>query len=305
MYGEEKPEFEILRFDKDLYQYLVNNEPDSLLEKYKDLLDVLGEGVIHIGKSDSSGFYARLRNYFSEPTLMDLYKSEQDSLGDISGINNELSHGLTAFFGQFPQVKPVKIYLHVSGLYQSVIVSDAILSLSADKYLGTDYPLYQSFFYDYQRQGMTSDRIVPDYLLGFLMANFPFWGNEDLLLDRILYEGKLRYVLSLLLPDRPVWEYVGYNREQYAWCSHNQSQIWKTILENQHLFASNYLTTTQYLKDAPYTSFLSTESPGKVGIWLGYQIVTSYMKHNPHTSLQQLMEMTDYPELLKLSKYKP
>lgn len=305
MYGEAHPELEILRFDKDLYQYLVNNEPDSVLEKYKDLLDVFGEGVIHIGKSDSAGFYGRLRKYFSEPALMNLYKSEQDSLSDISGINNELSQGLTIFFGQFPQVRPVKIYLHVSGLKQSVIVSDDILSLSADKYLGADYPLYQSFFYDYQRQLMSPDRIVPDYILGFLMANFPFQGNEDLLLDRILYEGKLRYVISRLLPERQVWEYVGYNREQYSWCSKNQSQIWKTILENQHLFATNYLTTTQYLKEAPNTAYLPSESPGRVGVWIGYQIITSYMKHNSNTSLQQLMEMTDYRELLKQSKYKP
>jgi hypothetical protein len=305
MYGEAHPEFEILRFDKDLYQYLVNNEPDSVLEKYKDLLDVFGEGVLHIGKSDSAGFYVRLRQYFSEPTLMNLYKSEQDSLDDISEINSELSRGLTAFFEQFPQVQPTKIYLHVSGLHQSVIVSDVILSLSADKYLGADYPMYSLYFYDYQRQLMASDRIVPDYLLGLLMANFPFKGNEDVLLDKIIYEGKLRYLLSQLLPDRQAWEYVGYNREQYSWCSNHQSQIWKTILENQHLFAANYLTTTQYLKEAPYTAFLSTESPGKVGIWLGYQIVISYMKQNPNTSLPQLMEITDYQELFKKSKYRP
>jgi hypothetical protein len=305
MYGEEKPEFEILRFDKDLYQYLVNNEPDSALEKYKDFLDVFGERVIHIGKSDSVGFYLRLRKYFSEPTLMNLYKSEQDSLNDISEINHELSKGLTVFFEQFPQVKPTKVFLHVSGLNQSIIVTDDILSLSADKYLGANFPLYQSFFYDYQRQLMTQDRIVPDYLLGFLMANFPFKGDEDMLLDRILYEGKLRYALSRLLLDRQVWEYVGYNKEQYLWCSDNQSQLWKTILENQHLFTANYLTTTQYLKEAPNTAFLPTESPGRVGVWLGYQIVIAYMKQNPHISLLQLMEMTDYRELLKQSKYKP
>lgn len=305
MFGEEKPAFEIQRFDKDLYQYLINNEPDTFLEKYKGLLDVFGERVIQIGKTDSAGFYERLRAYFSEPTLMSLYRSELDSLNDISDISGELSHGLNILLEHFPQLPPPEIYIHVSGFSQNVIVNDELLSLSAEKYLGADYPLYQSFFYDYQRQLMSRDRIVPDYLLGFMMANFPFIGNEDVLLDKILYEGKLRYILSRLLPDRQVWDFTGYSKDQYLWCSNNQSRIWKTILGNQHLFVSNYLTTTQYLKEAPHTAFLPDESPARVGVWVGYQIIISYMKQNPQTSLQQLMEMTDYNELLKQSKYKP
>jgi hypothetical protein len=305
MYGEENPGFEILRFDKDLYQYLTNNEPDSDLKKYAGFLDVFGERVINIGKSDSLDFSGRLKKYFSEPTLMGLYNDELKVMNDISLFNSELSQGFHVFSEHFPLVKHPQVYMHVSGLNQNVIVTDEILSLSADKYLGSDYPLYQEFFYDYQRQLMSPDRIVPDYLLGFMMANFPFKGNEDILLDRILYEGKLRYLLSRLLPDRQIWEYVAYNKEQYMWCSNNQSQIWKTILENQHLFTANYLTTAQYLKEAPHTAFLPVESPGRAGIWLGYQIIIAYMKQNPNTSLQQLMEITDYRELLKQSKYKP
>jgi hypothetical protein len=306
MYGEEKKtEVEILRFDKDLYQYLTDSENDSVFSKYVEFLTIFGENVVFVNKSDSTGLDEKLRNYFSDTVLMRIYKDEQCILNDISGINSELSQGLNRFFEYFPQIKRPKVYLHVSGFNQNVIVTDDILSLSADKYLGSDYPLYQSFFYDYQRQLMSPDRIVPDYLLGFMMANFPFQGNEDVLLDRILYEGKLRYFLSKLLPDRQIWEYVAYSKEQYLWCSNNQSKIWGAILENQHLFAANYLTTTQYLKDSPHTAFLPLESPGRAGIWLGYQIIIAYMKQNPDTSLQQLVEMIDYPMLLKQSKYKP
>ena len=305
VYGEEGPELEIIRFDTELYNYLTNNRPESSLSSYNDFLDLFGQDVIYIGKSDSSGFYNRLKEFFSEPTLMGLYSDEQKSFFDIQSVRTELSYGLDYFLKQFPSIAQPRIYMHVSGLNQNIVVTDSILSISADKYLGADYPLYQDFFYDYQRQLMTSDRIVPDYLLGFMMANFPFEGNDDILLDKILYEGKLRYILSRMLPERQVWEYVGYTKDEYLWCSNNQSRIWKTILENQHLFSPNYVTTSQYLKEAPYTALLPVESPGRVGIWLGYQIIISYMKHKPDTSLSDLMGMTDYNELLKQSKYKP
>ena len=299
------PEFTIIRFDTDLYRYLTQNAPDSVLRNEKEFLDVLGAGVIDIGKSDSTDFYFRLKKYFSDSTLMRIYEDEQDKFFNIIEIDKELSKGLSVFLQQFPKIKPPKVYMHVSGLNQNVVVTDDILSLSADKYLGADYPLYQNYFYDYQRQLMSPDRIVPDYLLGFMMANLPFKGDEDVLLDRMLYEGKLRYFLSQLLPNRQEWEYVGYNKEQYEWCSRYQSTIWKTILENHHLFTADYMTTNLYLKDAPNTAALSSESPGKVGIWLGYQIISAYMKQKPNTGWQELMENANYGEILKQSRYKP
>ncbi|GHT54409.1 gliding motility lipoprotein GldB [Bacteroidia bacterium] len=304
-YGEEIPDFKIIRIDTELYNYLSKNEPDSVLKADTGFWNVLGEKVIGIGRSDSTGFYERLKKYFSEPTLMGLYRDEQKQFADIQTLTSEVSSGLDVFLKEFPAIKRPQVYLHVSGLNQNVIVTNEILSLSADKYLGADYPLYQQFFYDYQRQLMTPDRMAPDYLLGFMMANLPFKGKDDVLLDRMLYEGKLRYILSMLLTDRQAWEYVGYNEAQYAWCSNNQKQIWKTILENQHLFTGNYMTTAQYLKEAPHTSFLPVESPGRVGVWLGYQIIVSYMKQNPDTGFQELMDLTGYQDLLKQSKYKP
>jgi len=303
--GGGTPEFTIIRFDTDLYRYLTRNISDSALQNDKDVLDVLGSGIFGIGKSDSTGFYSRLKNYFSDSTLMRIYKDEQEKFADLTEINEELSNGLHTLLQQFPQIKPPKVYMHVSGFSQNVVVTDDILSLSADKYLGADYPLYQNYFYDYQRQLMSPDRIVPDYLLGFMMANLPFQGDEDVLLDRILYEGKLRYMLSQLLPGRQVWEYAGYDKEQYEWCSQHESLIWKTILEKRHLFTADYITTSQYMNEAPHTAPLPVESPGRVGAWLGYQIVSAYMKQKPNTGWRELMGFTNYQDLLKQSKYKP
>ena len=303
--GRKTAEFEIIRFDVDLYRYLTQNDSDSVIQNHSDFLDIFGAGILDIGKSDSAGFYSRLKNYFSEPTLMGIYKDEQEKFADITEVNEELLNGLHLLLQQFPQIKPPKVYMHVSGFNQNVVVTDDILSLSADKYLGYDYPVYQNFFSDFQRQLMNPDRIVPDYLLGFMMANLPFEGDEDVLLDKMLYEGKLRYILSKLLPDRKEWEYVAYNKEQNDWCRRHQSLIWKTILEKHHLFTADYITTNQYLKDAPHTSALPVESPGRVGIWLGYQIISAYMRQKPNTDWQELINDTDYREILKQSKYKP
>ncbi|MDR0543439.1 MAG: gliding motility protein GldB [Dysgonamonadaceae bacterium] len=303
--SESGPDRKTIRFDRVLYQYLIRNEPDEVLTEYRDFLDEYGEKVIGIGRSDSAGFYDRLKKYFSEPTLMQLYGDEQACLADIPAVDAELSSGMETLLKHFPNLRRPKIYMHVSGWGQNVIVTDDILSLSADKYLGADYPLYPEFFYEYQRQGMSPDRIVPDYLLGFLMANFPFQGNEDVLLDRMIYEGKLRYILSQLLPGRKIREFTGYTQEQYDWCNHHRGRIWQSILENRRLFLPDYPTTSAYLNEAPSTSTLPADSPGRTGIWLGFQIVASYMKHYPATDWQALMDRTDYVDFLKEARFNP
>ncbi len=296
----------INRFDSVLYEYLQNKEPvDSLLNTNLAFLNIYGERVLNIGTTDSSGFYSRLNAFFSEPTLMGLYKDEQEVFENVKPYENELSIAFQRLLNEFPELKIPEIYMHVSGLNQNVIVADSVLSISSDKYLGSDYALYKDFFYDYQFQQMSPNRIVPDYLLGFMMSEFPFKGNSDVLLDRMLYEGKLRYILSVLLQERPVNESLAYSEEQWNWCEKSEAKIWKTILQQKHLYTPDYFITSQYINDAPNTAPLNPSSPGRAGIWVGYRIISSFMKNNPETKWKDLIDLTDYQEILKLSKYKP
>ena len=48
---------------------------------------------------------------------------------------------------------------------------------------------------------------------------------------------------------------------------------------------------------------MDDESPGRVGVWIGWQIVRSYMKNN-NVTLQELFAK-DAKEIFDNSKYKP
>lgn len=283
-------DFPVQRFDTDFYRYINAELPIDSLQKYNPFLNDYRE---------------RVMDDFSDSTLMQMYRDEQTILADISGLQKEIVSGMEILLLHFPDLRQPEIYLHVSGWNYRVVAGENYVSLSADYYLGADYPLYQSYFYEYQLSQMTPERMAPDLFLGFLMSEFPFKGNESVLLDKMLYEGKLRYILSKLLPKRKIWEYVGYTPEEYNWSKDNESRIWKTILEKKQLFTSDYLTTMQYFRDAPYTSALPVESPAKIGILIGYQIVTNYMKQHPKTTWNELMNQEDHLLFLKESKYRP
>jgi uncharacterized protein YjaZ len=60
------------------------------------------------------------------------------------------------------------------------------------------------------------------------------------------------------------------------------------------------------MAEAPFSKFyidIDKESPGRIGVWLGWQIVRSYMNNNEVT-LQQLLQ-TNAEEIFNKSKYKP
>ncbi len=305
VYGEEAI-ITIHRFDKDLFEYLSGEKSqEDLLQDHRRFLDLYGENILGIGNSDSTGFFNRLTEYFSHPLLKQLYQDELKAFADISETEKLVSSGFQFLQSSFDSIQIPELYIHVSGLIQNIIISDKFLSVSADKYMGENYPLYTDFFYDYQRRNMVPERIAPDYLLGFLMAEYPIGSTGETLLDRMLYEGKLRYILSLALPSYSETGIIGYTDEQDEWCRKNESRIWKSILQEKHLYTQERLMIDKYIQDAPHTAFMPDSSPGRVGIWTGYRIILAYMKQAPQTSLQELIKNTDSQGILKISKYNP
>ena len=202
-----------------------------------------------------------------------------------------------------PKEYRVPFAMHVSGFNQNVLVGDSLLSISIDKYLGEEYPLYQDFFYDFQRRLMTPEHIVPDYLAGWLMSEYPFEGKENVLLDRMIYEGKIKYLIHQAFPELKPEVLMGYTETSYNWCKENESNLWKAIIERKHLYTPDLMTTNKYFDNVP-SIFLASDAPGNLGSWLGWQIIDKYMRETNSTP-EALMQNNDSQAILTDSKYKP
>ena len=81
--------------------------------------------------------------------------------------------------------------------------------------------------------------------------------------------------------------------------------MWNYIVENKLLFSSQRMNMVRYINDAPSTTGFPPESPGRTGIWLGWQIVRTYMDRHPEISLPELMNNMDFRGILNESKYFP
>lgn len=310
--GQERNSFadaepiQIHRFDKALFQLIETDNPTmqkQLMHEYYGMLDVIGKGILNMQSPDVTDFFDRLANYYSEPTLKELYRDAITLYDSINDIEKQLGVGFAYLQAYFPSMKVPAVYMHVSGLNQNILVAENLLSISIDKYMGKTYPLYLDFFYDYQLEDMQRSHIVPDYLSGWLLSEYPFAGKDNVLLERMVYEGKMKYLVSHALPEIDSRELMGYSEKDYEWCTAHEKTIWKAIIERKHLYTPDHITTNKYFEDIP-SSFLSFDAPGKLGIWIGWQIVNKYMKETNSTP-EELMKQTDAQEILTASKYKP
>jgi len=121
----------------------------------------------------------------------------------------------------------------------------------------------------------------------------------------MIYQGKLLYFLDALIPDGPELLKIGYKEEQLDWCREHETQMWSYLVEKRLLFSGDRMEMVRFINPAPFTTPFGQKSPGKTGVWIGWQIVKRYMKKNPEMTLQKLMEENDYHKILNESGYAP
>ena len=114
------------------------------------------------------------------------------------------------------------------------------------------------------------------------------------------------YAIAAFLPDSSEQEIIGYTPEQYEWAVQSESNIWKYFIQKEMLYANDPTLTERFISDAPFSKFyleVDKDSPGRIGVWFGWQIVNSFMEHND-LSMQEML-VIDNEELFTKSKYKP
>ena len=89
------------------------------------------------------------------------------------------------------------------------------------------------------------------------------------------------YLTEAMLSKEDPMNLMGYTKDQWDWCKANEGQMWNYIKTYKHLYTYDRLVISKYVNPGPKTAFFPDGLPAKTGIWLGWQIVRSYMKNNP------------------------
>ncbi len=306
---------EIVRFDTAVLQVDTANMQgaiDQLYAHYPTFMPYFSENILGIPFQDTA-YLAQTLPLFLNDTLYGFKQTNArvlETFGDITPIQQQLDGAFSRLRYLYPEIPIPTIYFFVSGFNASILFFDdeaehTNIAVGVDMYLGSDYEYYNRVVYNYQMQTMRKECIAVDVVSAYLFRMFPFTSTKSRLLENMIYRGKIMYVLSLLFPEEPEAEIMGYTAEQMEWCNYYERAIWETMIDKKALFTTETTIITSYLNDGPFTNEISQESPARLGTWIGWKICESYMHNNPHVTLQELLVESDAQRILEQSYYKP
>lgn len=298
----------IHRFDKDLLTLDTTNLKagvKKLYSKYPDFLPEFVYNVLDTTAADTNAVSHEFYKFLADKNFIQVNKKTLQTFDDVSDIEKKISDAFTYIHFYFPEVKLPEIYFYVSGFNRAIMMNDKFIAVGTDLYLGSDYPAYKDYTYEYMLFNMRRECVATDLVSATLFRMFVMNSSEYRLLDNMLFRGKVMYLLSVFMPDEKPEYIMGYSEEQWKWTKKYEKQIWATVIDQKHLFSTDLQLIRKYMNDAPFTAPVSQESPGRLGTWLGWQIVESYMNKNPKVSLSDLMKDSNYQKMLEESGYRP
>ncbi|MCC1483889.1 gliding motility lipoprotein GldB [Winogradskyella immobilis] len=184
------------------------------------------------------------------------------------------------------------------------IVNDSLVLIALDNYLGGDHPFYQNIQL-YISERLSGDKIVSDIAEEYA-KKYTYQQRRKTLLDEMIYFGKLLYFKDVMIPFKSDAEKIGYTTEDVEWAKVNENQIWSYFVEKEVLFSSESKLFGRFIAPAPFSKFylqLDNESPGRLGQYIGWQIVRAYANRTGDDVFKILR--TEPDDIFKNSKYKP
>lgn len=244
-------------------------------------------------------------NKMKNPLWRELYTEVQKKYSNFEPVQKELETLFKHIKYYFPKTKTPKVITVISEMdyNNKVIYADSLLIISLELYLGKDHKFYQ--FPNYLKQNFEQKQILPDVVSSFSIQKIPPVSDNNLM-GQMIYFGKQLVLKDHLLPDYSDADKMGYMPEQVKWCQENESYMWRYFIENELLYNNDQKLNNRFINPAPFSKFyleIDNESPGRVGSWIGWQIVRSFMKNN-EVSLEELLKM-NAKEIFEKSKYKP
>lgn len=255
---------------------------------------------------NDSVFINELYARFSNPHIDTLLIETKKVYGDGSYLKEEFKNAFTTLKYYYPDFQIPKIQTIITGLESDLFVSDSLIIVGLDYYLGTG-ARYRPNMYEYMLRRYQKNFIVPSVML--LYGIDDRYNNTDLrdrtVLAEMITYGKAYYFAKHMMPCVPDSVFIGYTSEEIAGARANQDMIWKRMIEDEAFFATSAQVKQRYIAERPKTYEVGDQAPGRIGTWVGWQIVKKYASKNSNLSLPQVMSIKDAKLIFNESGYRP
>ncbi|APG61213.1 gliding motility lipoprotein GldB [Christiangramia salexigens] len=289
---EVKADFEVVRFD----QKFANSDEAGLADLKKEY------PFLFPARYPDSVWVQKLND-----TIQQEIETEVQKVFPEFSVQNDDLHSLfqhVKFY--FPEFKVPDVFTVTSEVdYKNqVIYTGDYLFVSLDTYLGEEHKFYMGI-QEYLKKNFKSEQIAVDAAAEIAKKYVPK-AESRTFLSHMLYYGKILYLKDLFIPFKSDAQKMGYREKEMEWANANEAQIWRYFIENELLYDTDSELYSRFLYPAPFSKFylqLDAESPSRLGQYIGWNIIRSYMEKNDVSILKMLN--TPAEEIFNKANYKP
>lgn len=285
-------ELKVLRFD----QEFAETTPENLVvikEKYPYFFPSQYSDSIWIAK-------------IQDTLQIELRQAVDSAFSDFTKVQEEITLLFKHIAYYFPAyTTPTVVTLTTDVDYENrIILTDTLLLIGLDNYLGMHHRFYRGID-RYISKGLDKQYLESDIVSAFSkkVISYP---RDRSFLAQMIYYGKELYLKDLLLTWQSDAQKIGYYDEEYSWAQANEEQIWRYFIERELLYSTDAQLGPRFLDPAPFSKFrleLDNESPGRLGRYMGWQIVRAFMDKTD-VPVQELWNLPA-ETIFKEANYKP
>lgn len=264
--------------------------------------------------------------FFDSRTSDEIWEKQRKDSAEIAIYNsvnkifgndkykNDLEQLFSYFKKYFPNELIPEIYTYSSGLqniYEDAVLygrKDGMLFIALDGFLGAESNWYKvEKVFPYLSANMNPDNLLPAVAHTVAEQFVPFNPRQQAFIDLMVDEGKMLIIADALLPKTSDELKIGYTKEQLDWAKSNEEEIWNYFVEQNLIFNADKSNRERFIQPSPYSKFgneIETESPGRIGVWIGWQICRKYLDEYPEIKLNDFINLENQM-IFKDSKYKP
>lgn len=255
--------------------------------------------------TDTTGASA-LARLAAEPHLRELAQQTAAAFPDSAALGRDLG----ALFGRvkyyFPGFQAPRAATFVSGFEgKDIFVNDSLLVLSLDWFAGPQAKFRPVEMPKYILRNYTPVNLMPSLALRVATKYNRHELTANTMLDAMVSGGKALYFAGRVLPCTSDSLLLGFTGKEMVGVTANEGKIWAHFLEQNLLYNTTPFTIQKYVGERPNVPEIDATCPGRVGQWVGLQIVRKYMDDHPSVTLAQLMAERNAQKLLNESHYRP
>ncbi len=293
----------VIRLDKAFFE-LKNKNKDSISS-------ILGNNKLFVDEflnekqiNKNSGVVNRIHKMINDPEANRIYTETKKIFNNIDDIQNNLNIAIKYIKYHFPNFHPPKLYIFNTSMSMDLFVNDKLIVMDPSFFMGPTAN-YKPEIPNYLLNQYKPNTIIPKIILLISRQFNKFDIYDQTLLADMIYYGKAYFFTLNMLPSINEELILGYSKKELKYLKDNLLMIWEYFIENKILYSKSGEQKRKYINEAPFIAILGRKFPGKIGRWIGLQIIKNYFKKNKEINISSLMSDTDVQNIFIQSSFNP